>query len=68
MKFSLRNLILANCFVALGLGALLGDPGKNVQKNQDLVELISDAKNFEHPVSDDEINQFLAKRSKKLAR
>ena len=67
MKFSLRNLILVNVVTAMALGAILGNPIKSkVNKNQDKIRLIHQARKFGNPISDEEIQQFLRQQAADL--
>ena len=58
MNFSLRNLILVNFFAALLLGAIFGKPTpENVERYNEQVKLINNAKQFSEPLSEAEIEE-----------
>lgn len=68
MKFSLRNLILANFLLAAGLGAILGTPtADHFKTNQTELELIRQARNYIKPITEDELREYLHQRAAALA-
>ena len=68
MKFSLRNLILVNFVMAIGLGAILGTPGADhFKENKTEAELIRQAQSYLKPITEEELREYLHQRAAALA-